>query len=166
MKKKLFCILMLLLFFCLAAVPALAVDDPVTLPSVALDWGGILGNLVSGILSAAAVFIVSVIVFATVKYLIPMLPSAVQWLKERRLMWLANILVNAAEVALGRYLGEDKRKLVKQWFVERGIAITEDVELMISSAWMELNNEMIMLGLKTAIPPDPLSDTDTPVKIE
>jgi type IV secretory pathway VirB2 component (pilin) len=148
MKKRIFGIIMLLML--LVAVPALA--DSNTAPIV--DWGQILTTALYGLLGVAAAFVASVIVYAVARYVLPALPGIVQWLSDKRLLWLARILVNAAEVALGRYLGAEKRALVKQWLKDRGITITENVEIMISNAWTELNNKMIELGLKDAQAPE------------
>lgn len=68
---------------------------------------------------------------------------------------LAQIFVKAVEVALGRYMGAEKRVLVKQWFQDRGIIIAEEVEIIISNAWTEINYKMIGLGLKDAVAIDP-----------
>lgn len=155
MKKRLFSFVLLLLMFLMIALPALAVDDPVVVPAVAIDWGQILTTALYGLLGVAVAFVASVIVYVIAKYVLPALPGIVQWLSDKRLLWLARILVNAAEVALGRYLGAEKRALVKQWLQDRGITITENIEIMISNAWTELNNKMIELGLK-----DPLGGTE------
>ena len=170
MKKRLYSIVLLLLMALMISVPAFAVDDPVfvTEPVLAIDWGQILTTALIGLLGVAAAFVASVIVYAIAKYVIPALPDIVQWLNDKRLLWLARILVNAAEVALGRYMGAEKRALVKQWLQDRGITITENIEIMISNAWTELNNKMIELGLKeaTATDPDTFSETDQPVQLE
>jgi hypothetical protein len=165
MKKRLLSLVLLIVLF---AIPALAAGNaqPTT-----LDWGQILSTALVGLLGVAAAFVASVIVYAVARYVIPALPGIVQWLSDKRLLWLARILVNAAEVALGRHLGAEKRALVKQWLKDRGIIITENIEIMISNAWTELNNKMIELGLKEAITveldePDAFAGTDQPVQLE
>ena len=169
MKKKVFSIIITLMAVVAIAFPALAVDDPVAVQPV-IDWGQILTTALYGLLGVALAFVASVIVYAIARYVLPALPGIVQWLSDKRLLWLARILVNAAEVALGRYLGAEKRALVKQWLQDRGITITENVEIMISNAWTELNNKMIELGLKDAVAAetdtkDAFDGTDMPVEI-
>jgi hypothetical protein len=152
MKKRLFSFILLLMMIFMITLPALAVDDPIPAAqtAVTIDWSLILGEVLKWAVGALLGFIVLVIAYVIVRYLIPNLPGIVQWLMDKRLMWLAKILVNAAEVTLGRHMGAEKLALVKKWFEDRGIAITEDVEIMISNAWTELNNKMIELGLKEA----------------
>lgn len=162
MVKRVLVVVMLMLMI---VSPALAMDDPVVVTPV-IDWGQILTTALYGLLGVATAFVASVIVYVIAKYVLPALPGIVQWLNDKRLLWLARVLVNAAEVAFGRYMGAEKREQVIQWLQDRGITITEDVEIMIDNAWTELNNKMIELGLKDAEPPDPLAETDTPVKIE
>lgn len=164
-------LILLVAILMVIAVPALAMDDPVTVTPL-IDWGQILTTAFYGLLGVATAFVASVIVYVIAKYALPALPDIVQWLNDRRLLWLAKILVNAAEVALGRYMGAEKRALVKQWLQDRGITITENIEIMISDAWMELNNKMIELGLKEAViePPEAETDafagTENPVQLE
>lgn len=154
MKKiyQIVAFLTLLLILVLTAIPALAMDDPVTTTTtvtvVSVDWGTILSGVVYWALRAALLFVCGVVVYALTKYAIPMLPVWVQWLADKRLLWLAKILVNAAEVTLGRFTGTQKWNTVCEWFEARGITVTDDVKQMIYNAWQELNNEMIELGLK------------------
>ena len=170
--KKLFCILGLILMILMISVPALAMDDPVTVTDtgVAIDWGGVLSDVVYWAVRATLVFVCGVIVFAILKYVIPLLPDWVQWLKDKRLLWLAKILVNAAEVTLGRFVGSEKWEKVCEWFEDRGITVTDEVKQMIYNAWLELNDKMIELGLKEAdddeSTEDPFEGSDTAVSIE
>ena len=174
MKKRLISSLVLLILVLLISVPAYAVDDPVVVQlTPIIDWGQILTTALYGLLGVALAFVASVIVYAIARYVLPALPGVVQWLSDKRLLWLARILVNAAEVALGRYMGAEKRALVIQWLKDRGITITANVEIMISNAWTELNNKMIELGLKDAVAQEPsnaktdaFADTDTPIQLE
>ena len=174
--KKLFCIVGLILVLLMIAMPALAMDDPVTVTdtAVVIDWGEILSGVIYWAVRATLLFVCGVIVFIILKFVIPLLPDWVQWLKDKRLLWLAKILVNAAEVTLGRFVGSEKWATVCEWFETRGITVTDEVKQMIYNAWQELNNKMIELGLKEAATDDssseatddPFDNTDNPVAIE
>ena len=45
---------------------------------------------------------------------------------------------------------EKKFAKVCEWFEARGITVTDTIKQMIYNAWLELNNQMIELGLKEA----------------
>ena len=176
MKKWIICILGLILVLLMISMPALAMDDPVTVTdaAVVIDWGDILSGVIYWAVRATLLFVCGVIVFVILKFVIPLLPDWVQWLKDKRLLWLAKILVNAAEVTLGRFVGSEKWAKVCEWFEARGITVTDEVQQMIYNAWQELNNKMIELGLKEATTDDsgseatddPFADTNDAVAIE
>lgn len=71
------------------------------------------------------------------------------WLKEHRLEAAAEIVVNAVEALLGRYLGEEKWELALEKMKERGWDIdSEEVLDALRSAWENLNLKQIEAGVK------------------
>ena len=174
MKKTTIWILTLLLLL-LPVLPVFAMDDPVTVTSTAvtIDWGTVFSDIMGGALTGLVVFLCLTVVYTILKIVIPLLPVWVKWLKDKNMLWLAKILVNAAEAALGRFKGSEKWAKVVSWFEKRGVTVTDEVQQMIYNAWWQLNTQMIELGLKEASTDeveeeetDPLADADTPAVIE
>jgi len=139
---------------------------------VTIDWSSIISTLIYGVLGGLILFLGSVIVYVILKYAIPLLPALVQWLNDKRMLWLAKIMVNAAEVAFGRFTGGKKLDKVYEWLRKRNIIVSEDVQIMIDNAWQELNDKMIELGLKDAPTVDtekanePFSGSEGPAQME
>jgi hypothetical protein len=157
---------------------------------VAVDWSKVFSDIMTGAVTALVIFICGTIAYAILRIAIPLLPALVQWLKDRNILWLAKILVTAAESALGRFVGSAKFAQVVAWFEKRHITVTDEVKQMIYNAWWQLNKQMIELGLKEAeaeaLPPgeakegialvevktaepagtDPFTGTDQPVQLE
>ena len=129
--------------------------------AVAIDWGAVLSDITTGAVTTLVVFICGAIAYAILRILIPLLPTLVQWLKDKNILWLAKILVTAAEGALGRFVGSAKFAQVVAWFEKRHIKVTDEVKQMIYNAWWELNKQMIKLGLKEATVEEPDDDAES-----
>jgi len=129
--------------------------------SVLPDWGKVFSDIISGALTALVIFLCTTIVYVILRIVIPLLPTLVQWLKDKNILWLAKILVTAAESALGRFTGSKKFEQVVAWFEKRHITVTDEVKQMIYNAWWQLNNQMINMGLKE----DPAANPGTPENV-
>lgn len=115
-----------------------------------IDWSEVFSDIMTGAATALVVFICGAIAYAILRIVIPLLPALVQWLKDKNILWLARILVTAAESMLGRFVGSAKYAQVVAWFEKRHIKVTDEVKQMIYNAWWQLNSQMIELGLKDA----------------
>ncbi len=115
--------------------------------------------------------------------------AAVKVARQRlSVLEMAETLVKAAEGLLGRYTGDEKFAKVCEWFEARGIKANDAVKQMIYNTWLELNTQMIELGLKEgstskasetssetdnrmaedtgSTADDPFADTDEAVRLE
>ena len=144
-------------------VAALPAED--TGISVLPDWGKVFSDIMTGAATVLVIFLCTTIVYAILRIVIPLLPVLVQWLKDKNILWLAKILVNAAEAALGRFVGSEKLNQVVAWFEKRHITVTDEVKQMIYNAWWQLNKQMIELGLKEATR-DSFAEREDTVPIE
>ena len=125
-----------------------------------IDWAAVFSDIMTGAVTALVVFICGAIAYAILRILIPLLPTLVQWLKDKNILWIAKILVTAAEGALGRFVGSAKFAQVVAWFEKRHIVVTDEVKQMIYNAWWQLNKQMIELGLKEATVEEPDDDAE------
>ena len=194
MKKVLafFLVLLVSVFIISCAVYAQTVDWTALLTSgetadtavqtasmeAVIDWSKVFSDIMSGAVTALVVFICATIAYAILRIVIPLLPALVQWLKDKNILWLARILVTAAESMLGRFVGSAKFAQVVAWFEKRHIKVTDEVKQMIYNAWWQLNKQMIELGLKEAAieedntaedgggAEDPFAGTEKPVRME
>ncbi|HPJ01813.1 MAG TPA: hypothetical protein PKU80_03110 [Candidatus Limiplasma sp.] len=150
---------------------ALAAEDGGV--TVLPDWGKVFSDIMTGAATALVLFLCTTIVYVILRIVIPLLPVLVQWLKDKNILWMAKILVTAAESALGRFVGSQKFEQVVAWFEKRHITVTDEVKQMIYNAWWQLNNQMINMGLKEdparetgGSTSDPFEGSDAPISIE
>ena len=99
-----------------------------------IDWTPLLEAIIA-IAGTAFVCIV-------VKYVVP-------WLKENHLLVAAQIAVEAAEAAYGRYNGEEKWKTALESQAEKGFKVDSDrVVAAVKAAWKQLDLKQIAAGEK------------------
>lgn len=102
---------------------------------VNIDWT----PLIEAIIAIAGTALVAV----CVKYVVP-------WLKENHLLIAAQIAVEAAEAAYGRYNGEAKWKAALEAQKAKGFKIdSESVIAAVKAAWKQLDLKQIAAGEKT-----------------
>lgn len=129
--KKLFAVLMCTI---LVALPFAALAEE----AVRLDLTDILTTLITLVASTVATFIV----WAWKKYVR-------SWLEAHELTEVAEIVVNAAEVALGRFKGEEKWKLALEKIEEYGYDVDNKIVLdAVAAAWQKLNLNQLTAGAK------------------
>lgn len=144
------------------ALPAMAETADT---AAATGLGDILSKLILGVAGVLASALISLIGYLAQKFVKP-------WLQEKRLFDLAKQLVAAAEAELGRHTGSLKWEQVSEWLAIKGLNIdTIEVRQAVKAAWLDLNNEMIALGLKEPEDPpdnageDPFIGTEEPVQV-
>ena len=99
-----------------------------------IDW--------TPILEAIIAILGTVLTFAVVKYAVP-------WLKENHLLIAAQIAVEAAEAAFGRYNGKQKWEAALNELKEKGFNVdSQRVISALSSAWKQLDLAQIASGEK------------------
>lgn len=102
---------------------------------VNIDWT----PLIEAIIAIAG----SALVAICVKYVVP-------WLQENHLQIAAQIAVEAAEAAYGRYNGEEKWKAAIESQAEKGFQVDSDrVIAAVNAAWKQLDLKQIAAGEKT-----------------
>lgn len=117
--------------------------------TVKIDLTEILTTIITLVASAIA----ALATYAWKKYVRP-------WLEAHELIKVAEIVVSAAEVALGRYKGEEKWKMALEKIKEYGYDIESEIVLdAVAAAWQKLNLNQLTAGVKQ---PEGGGTDDTP----
>lgn len=101
---------------------------------VNIDWT----PLIEAIIAIAGAALVSI----CYKYVVP-------WLRENHQLIAAQIAVEAAEAAFGRYNGEEKWRAALESLKQKGFNInSEEVIAAVKAAWKQLDQKQLTAGEK------------------
>lgn len=140
MKNRMILFLVTLLILILIT-PASLAEEAVT-PPVLFDVSKIVTDVAVWLIRILSAAVLSAMSYVGKKYVVP-------WIRNNGLIELANEAVRYAEAELGRFNGEDKFNLALDYLKERGVNIEKKRTWQaLKSAWLDLNYEMISLGLK------------------
>lgn len=116
-------------------------------------------EILVALISLVATVLFSVLVYFGKKYVLP-------WVEQHDLSQAAEIVVNAVEAILGRYVGEDKWTLALKKMQGMGWNVdSERVIDALKAAWEKLNLKQIEAGVKAPETPETEGEKDVQTQV-